>query len=110
MVFFAQSLRYAQKIIRGILKHMPPVIFFACLNLEQKSSFMDGHYPNSFKFSYQSLRLLCPPKESKYRTYVKCLSCGMESLFNRGIAHSTRSKSGNYDLTLQKIANFCIKN
>jgi hypothetical protein len=34
------------------IKHMPPVIFFACLflpyflagDLEQKSSFMDGHY------------------------------------------------------------------
>jgi len=48
MVFFAQSLRYAQKIIFGILKHMPAVIFFACLNLEQKSSFMDGHYLNFF--------------------------------------------------------------
>jgi hypothetical protein len=23
---------------------MPVVIFFACLDLEQKSSFMDGHY------------------------------------------------------------------
>jgi hypothetical protein len=23
---------------------MPAVIFFACLDLEQKSSFMDGHY------------------------------------------------------------------
>ncbi|RZB37476.1 MAG: hypothetical protein SRB2_01020 [Desulfobacteraceae bacterium Eth-SRB2] len=23
---------------------MPVVIFFTCLNLEQKSSFMDGHY------------------------------------------------------------------
>jgi len=23
---------------------MPPVIFFACLDLEQKSSFLDGHY------------------------------------------------------------------
>ena len=26
------------------IKHMPAVIFFACLDLEQKSSFMDGHY------------------------------------------------------------------
>ena len=25
------------------IKHMPAVIFFACLDLEQKSSFMDGH-------------------------------------------------------------------
>jgi len=24
--------------------YMPAVIFFACLNLEQKSSFMDRHY------------------------------------------------------------------
>jgi len=24
-------------------KYMPVVIFFACLDLEQKSSFMDGH-------------------------------------------------------------------
>jgi hypothetical protein len=46
MVFYEQSLRYAQKIILGILKHMPVVIFFACLDLEQKSSFMDGHYLN----------------------------------------------------------------
>jgi len=57
MVFFAQSLRYDQKIILGILKHMPacPVgqadrtgmgNFLACLDLEQKSSLMDGHYLN----------------------------------------------------------------
>jgi hypothetical protein len=26
------------------IKNMPVVIFFACLDLEQKSSFMDGHY------------------------------------------------------------------
>jgi len=26
---------------------MPAVIFFACLDLEQKSSFMDGHYQES---------------------------------------------------------------
>jgi len=25
------------------IKHMPAVIFLACLDLEQKSSFMDGH-------------------------------------------------------------------
>ena len=25
------------------IKHMPVVIFFACLDLEQKSLFMDGH-------------------------------------------------------------------
>ena len=25
------------------IKHMPAVIFFACLDLEQKSSFPDGH-------------------------------------------------------------------
>ncbi|MDH4205736.1 MAG: hypothetical protein OEV45_09435, partial [Desulfobacteraceae bacterium] len=25
------------------IKHMPVVIFFECLDLEQKSSFMDGH-------------------------------------------------------------------
>ena len=27
------------------IKHMLVVIFFACLDLEQKSLFMDGHYP-----------------------------------------------------------------
>ena len=62
MVFYEQSLRYAQKIILGILKHMHPkgiscgapvVIFFACLDLEQKSSFMDGHYLTSFQNSYR---------------------------------------------------------
>ncbi|RZB31433.1 MAG: hypothetical protein SRB2_04661 [Desulfobacteraceae bacterium Eth-SRB2] len=26
------------------INYMPAVIFFACLDLEQKSSFMDGHY------------------------------------------------------------------
>jgi hypothetical protein len=26
------------------INYMPVVIFFACLDLEQKSSFMDGHY------------------------------------------------------------------
>ena len=34
---FAQSLRYAQKIIPGI-SAIPAVIFFACLDIEQKSS------------------------------------------------------------------------
>jgi len=38
-----KSLCYAQKIILGILPYMPAVIFFACLDLEQKFSFMDGH-------------------------------------------------------------------
>ena len=28
---------------------MPVVIFFTCLDLEQKSSFMDGHYSNMQK-------------------------------------------------------------
>jgi hypothetical protein len=27
------------------INYMPAVIFFACLDLEQKSLFMDGHYP-----------------------------------------------------------------
>ena len=40
---FAQSLRYAQKNNPRNITHMPVVIFFACLVLEQKSSFMDGH-------------------------------------------------------------------
>jgi len=26
------------------INYMPAVIFFACLDLEQKSSFMEGHY------------------------------------------------------------------
>jgi hypothetical protein len=45
---------YVQKIILGILtyaglsRHFHGVaIFFACLDLEQKSSFMDGHYLNA---------------------------------------------------------------
>ena len=40
---FAQSLRYVQKNNPRNIKHMPAVIFFTCLDLEQKSSFMDGH-------------------------------------------------------------------
>jgi hypothetical protein len=28
---------------------MPVVIFFACLDLEEKSSFMDGHYLNMLR-------------------------------------------------------------
>ena len=31
------------------IKHMPVVIFFACLDLEQKSLFMDGHFLRSTK-------------------------------------------------------------
>jgi hypothetical protein len=33
---------YAQKIILGISTYMPVIIFFECLDLEQKSSFLDG--------------------------------------------------------------------
>ena len=41
------------------IRHMPVVIFFACLDLEQKSRFMDGHYlAPERKLSFcQSLRL-----------------------------------------------------
>jgi len=31
------------------IRHMPVVIFFACLDLEQKSLFMDGQYLIDFK-------------------------------------------------------------
>jgi hypothetical protein len=40
---FAQSMRYAQKIILKISTIFLRLFFFACLDLEQKSSFMDGH-------------------------------------------------------------------
>ena len=36
--------RYAQKIILGISIICLRLFFFACLDLEQKSSFMDGHW------------------------------------------------------------------
>jgi hypothetical protein len=35
--------RYVQKIILGILNICLWLFFFTCLDLEQKSSFMDGH-------------------------------------------------------------------
>jgi len=37
---------YAQKNNPRNINHMPVVIFFACLDLEQKSSFLDGHLLN----------------------------------------------------------------
>jgi hypothetical protein len=40
---FAQYLRYAQKIILGISIICLWLFFFACLDLDQKSSYMDGH-------------------------------------------------------------------
>jgi hypothetical protein len=36
---------------------MPVVIFFACLGLEQKSSFMDGHESGQNKFLKDSEKL-----------------------------------------------------
>ena len=38
---FAQSLRYAQKNNPRNIKYMPVVIFFACLDLERKSSLIN---------------------------------------------------------------------
>ena len=43
MVFLPQSLRYAKKIILGISNICLWLFFFACLDFEQKSLFMDGH-------------------------------------------------------------------
>jgi len=39
-----KSLRYALKNNPQNINYMLAVIFFACLDLEQKSKFMDGHY------------------------------------------------------------------
>ena len=43
MPFFPNSALREKNYPRNI-NHMPAVIFFVCLDLEQKSSFMDGHY------------------------------------------------------------------
>jgi hypothetical protein len=50
--YFVQSLRYAQILILEILQYIhpkgtyfvaPPVKIFACLDIEQNISFLDGH-------------------------------------------------------------------
>ena len=46
MPFFPNSALCSKNYPRNI-NHMPVVIFVACLDLEQKSLFMDGHYLNS---------------------------------------------------------------
>jgi len=42
------------------INQMPVVIFFACLDLEQKSLFMDGH-----KFTFLALRFRLGPESRK---------------------------------------------
>jgi len=50
-----KSLRYALKNNPQNINYMLAVIFFACLDLEQKSSFMDG---NQLKITCLSFNLL----------------------------------------------------
>ena len=52
MPFFPNSALCSKNYPRNI-KHMPVVIFFACLDLEQKPLVMDGHYLSEELQKYQ---------------------------------------------------------